>query len=122
MIDVTYNEERAAKYAPEEYGFCPLHQVGQIFYSNGWEIPSGLCDNAWSCMKDYVLAISQGAGYIYGKGGFTNRKGMVIVSCNDGIRPVIFKVEKTDMTADTWNEDLATAKSKHMDPDDTSTK
>lgn len=65
MIDVTYNEERAAKYAPEEYGICPLHQVGQIFYSNGWEIPSGLCDNAWSCMKDYVLAISQGAGYIY---------------------------------------------------------
>ena len=73
-------------------------------------------------MRDYVLAISQGAGYIYGDGGFTNREGMVIVSCNDGIRPVIFKVEKTAMDADTWNEDLQTIKKQHMDPENTSTK
>lgn len=51
-------------------------------------------------MRDYVLAISQGAGYIYGAGGFTNREGMVIVSCNDGIRPVIFKVKITEKLSD----------------------
>ena len=73
-------------------------------------------------MRDYVLAISQGAGYIYGDGGFTNQEGMVIVSCNDGIRPVIFKVEKTDLVADTWNEDLDTIRDGHMDLNDTSTK
>lgn len=73
-------------------------------------------------MRDYVLAISQGAGYIYGDGWFTNREGMVIVSCLHGIRPVIFKVEKTDMIADTWNEDLETVRDQHKDPDDTSTK
>ncbi len=122
VIDVTYNRERAALYAPEGYGLCELHAVGQVFYSNGWQKPSGLCDNAWNCMRDYVLAISQGAGYIYGDGGFTNQEGMVIVSCNDGIRPVIFKVEKTDLVADTWNEDLDTIRDGHMDPNDTSTK
>lgn len=73
-------------------------------------------------MRDYVLAILQGAGYIYGDGGFTIKEGMVIVSCNDGIRPVIFKVEKTDMIADTWNEDLETIRDQHKDPDNTSTK
>ncbi len=122
VIEVTFNKERAEKYAPEGYGSCELHSVGQVFYSNGWQKPTGLCDNAWNCMRDYVLAISQGAGYIYGDGGFTNKEGMVIVSCNDGIRPVIFKVEKTDMIADTWNEDLETVRDQHKDPDNTSTR
>jgi uncharacterized repeat protein (TIGR04076 family) len=122
VIDVTYNKERAAKYAPKGYGKCELHSVGQVFYSNGWQKPTGLCDNAWNCMRDYVLAISQGAGYIYGDGGFTNKEGMVIVSCNDGIRPVIFKVERTDMVSDTFNEDLSVCRNFHKDPNNTSTK
>lgn len=122
VINVTYNEELAVLYAPKGYGLCELHAVGQVFYSNGWQKPSGLCDNAWNCMRDYVLAIAQGAGYIYGDGGFTNQEGMVIVSCNDGIRPVIFKVERTDLVADTWNEDLDTIRSQHMDENNTSTK
>ncbi|MDO4557219.1 MAG: TIGR04076 family protein [Lachnospiraceae bacterium] len=122
VIEVTFSEERAKRYAPEGYGKCELHDVGQVFYSNGWQKPSGLCDNAWNCMRDYVLAISQGAGFIYGDGGFTNQEGMVIVACNDGIRPVIFKVESTDMESDTFNEDLTTVKSLHKDPSNTSTK
>lgn len=122
VLEVTFNQERAEKYAPPGYGLCELHSVGQVFYSNGWEKPIDFCDNAWNCMRDYVLAISQGAGYIYGYGGFTNQPGMVIVSCNDGIRPVIFKVEKTDMVADTWNEDLSIVKTLHHDPNNTSTK
>lgn len=47
---------------------------------------------------------------------------MVIVSCNDGIRPVIFKVESTDMKAPTWNENLETVRDEHHDPNNTSTK
>lgn len=122
VIDVTFDEERAALYGPPEYGPCKLHSEGQVFYSNGWEKPTGLCDNAWACMRDFVLAIAHGAGYIYGKGGFTNKPGMVITACNDGIRPVIFKVEATDMKAPTWNEDLSVMREMHHDPNDTSTK
>lgn len=122
VIEVTFSKERARLYAPEGYGECELHDVGQVFYSNGWQKPTGLCDNAWNCMRDYVLAISQGAGYIYGDGGFTNREGMVIVACNDGIRPVIFKVESTDMVSDTFNEDLTIIKSMYKDYNNTSTK
>ncbi len=37
---------------------------------------------------------------------------MVIVACSDGIRPVIFKVERTDMPSDTFNEDLEICRAK----------
>lgn len=122
VIKMLFDEELAKEYATEGYGPCELHEVGQVFYSNGWEKPSGLCDNAWTCMKDYVLAISQGAGFIYGDGGWCNKPGMCIPSCNDGIRNVIYKIEATDMVSDTFNEDLDTCKQMHMDPNDTSTK
>ncbi len=122
VLEVTFSKERAAKYATKGYGPCELHEAGQVFYSNGWQKPSGLCDNAWNCMRDYVLAIAQGAGFIYGDGAWMNREGMVVVSCNDGLRPVIFKVERTDLPSDTFNEDLATCKSLHHDPENTSTR
>lgn len=122
VIKLTFDEELAKQYGAEGIEECELHDVGQVYYSNGWQKPSGLCDNAWSCMKDYVLAISQGAGFIYGDGNFTNKEGMAIVACNDGIRPAIFKVEATDMPSEIFNEDISTIKSLHKDPNNTSTK
>lgn len=122
VLSVNFNEKLAEEYAADGYGLCELHSPGQVFYSNGWQKPSGLCDNAWGCMKDFVLAISQGAGFIYGDGGWCNQEGLVITSCNDGIRPVIFKVESTTMESDTFNEDLKTIRKQHLDPNNTSTK
>ena len=59
-----------------------------------------MCDYAWACMRDFVLAIAQGAGYILGEGNWLKEKDMAIVTCNDGIKPVVFKVERTDTDAD----------------------
>lgn len=73
-------------------------------------------------MRGYVLAISQGAGFIYGDGVLTNREGTVVVSLNDGIRPAIFKVEGIDVIAGTWNEGPKAIRDQHKDPESTSTK
>lgn len=122
VLRTNFYEDLVKEYGAENFGLCELHQPGQVFYSNGWQKPSGLCDNAWKCMSDYVLSISQGGGVIYGEGNWCNQPDMCIVGCNDGLRTVIFKCERFDETPDVFNENLETCKEEHMDPENTSTK
>ncbi len=108
VLKVCYFQDLVEQYGAPDYPVCPRHTEGQVFYCNGWQKPAGLCDNAWACMRDFVFAISHGAEYIYGEGEWCNKPGMCVVSCNDGLKPVVFKVESTDIPADTY-EDLHAA-------------
>ena len=121
VIRTNFYEDLAKEYGTPGIGPCEMHKAVQVFYSNGWQKTSGLCDNARACMKDYVLSIAEGAGYIYGKGGWLNAENIAIHSCNDGLRTVIFKLEATGMEADLINEGPDTI-NQHMDPNNTSTK
>lgn len=102
VVKVTFNSDLADKYAVAGYPPCLIHTVGQVFYSNGWQKPSGLCDYAWNSMRDMVLCVAQKGGYILGEGNWLKHSDMAIVSCSDGIKPVIFKVEATDTDADVF--------------------
>lgn len=55
---------------------------------NGWKKTEGLCDNAWKCMQEYVIALAHGAESFYD--GELLDKHAFVASCNDGFRPVIF--------------------------------
>ena len=46
----------------------------------------------------YVFALAPGSGQFY-YGDWIEKPGVAICSCNDGLRPVIFKVERTDEEA-----------------------
>lgn len=46
-------------------------------------------------MYQYVFALSHGSEQFY-YGDWIDKEGIAICSCNDGIRPVIFKIERTD--------------------------
>ena len=46
-------------------------------------------------MYQYVFALSNGCDIFYYK-DWIDKEGVAICSCNDGIRPVIFKIERTD--------------------------
>ncbi len=46
-------------------------------------------------MYQYVFALSHGSEKFYYK-DWIDKEGVTICSCNDGIRPVIFKIEATD--------------------------
>ncbi len=97
MIATTFNEEIAKKYAAEGLTACTYNTVGQIFYSDGWQKPAGLCDNAWLCMREYVFALSHGGKNFFD--GWLKDENVAIISCNDGTRPVVFKIEATDEDA-----------------------
>lgn len=73
-------------------GICKFHQEGQEYIcADGWQKPEGLCDNAWKSMLEYVMTLANGGKDFYG--GWINDPNVAIIACNDGLRPVIFKVE-----------------------------
>ena len=59
--------------------------------------PEGFCDEAWKAIYQYVFARSHGAGKtLFYYGDWIRKPGVAICSCNDGLRPVIFKLEATE--------------------------
>ncbi|MGL5312377.1 MAG: TIGR04076 family protein [Peptostreptococcaceae bacterium] len=86
-------EDLAQEYGCKGLGKCPFHNVGDVFYGD-FAKPEGLCDEAWKAMYQYVFAISHGSEVFY-YGDWIDKPGVAICSCNDGIRPVIFKITAT---------------------------
>ncbi len=87
----TFNEDISRKYRVNGLGLCELHQEGQVFISNGWEKPEGLCESAWQSMHSFVFALSHG-GRDFLK-DWMKDKNSAVISCNDGCRPVVFLLE-----------------------------
>jgi len=86
-------DDLVEEYAVSGFSLCPLHQEGQVYYcENGWQKPDGLCDNAWKSMMEYVIAFVHGGKNFY-NGSWVKDESVAIISCNDGLRPVIFKLE-----------------------------
>lgn len=89
----TVNEDLLEKYGSEKLGICNFHKEGQVYYcEDGWQKPEGLCDNAWKSMMEYVMTLAHGGRQFYDD-EWLNEPNLAVVSCNDGIRPVIFKIE-----------------------------
>lgn len=96
VLKTTLDEELAAEYGIEGLAACPMHKIGQVFYAD-YAKPEGLCDEAWKAIYQYVFALAHGAGnetFYYGD--WIRKPGTAVCSCNDGLRPVIFKLEATD--------------------------
>lgn len=82
-------------------GVCPFYEVGDvtIFERYGgedtfWTEAKGAhCAEAWDCISRYIYTALQGGSIMR---GWTNDERMMIACCNDGTRPVIFKIERQD--------------------------
>ncbi|MBQ9487820.1 MAG: TIGR04076 family protein [Selenomonadaceae bacterium] len=72
---------------------CDMEE-GAVFIADGWKRPADLCESAWESMSPFVLALSHGAEDFY-EGWMKNKKS-VMISCNDGFRPVSFLIETLD--------------------------
>ena len=51
------------------------------------------CSEAWDCISRYIYAALQGGSIM---NGWTNDEKVMIACCNDGTRPVVFKIERID--------------------------
>ena len=100
VLKTTLDQELAAEYGVEGLGPCPMLKEGQVFYAD-YAKPEGLCDEAWKAIYQYVFALAHGAGEgLFYYGDWIRKPGVAICSCNDGLRPVIFKLEATNIPAE----------------------
>ena len=97
ILKTTFDSELAREYGAAGLGPCPMMKSGQVFYAD-YAKPDGFCDEAWKAIYQYVFALSHGSGKdLFYFGDWIRKPGVAIVSCNDGLRPVIMKLEATDI-------------------------
>jgi uncharacterized repeat protein (TIGR04076 family) len=73
----------------------PDAQAGEVFFAD-FAKPAGFCDEAWKAIYQYAFSMSHGAeGSLFYYGDWIAKPGVAIACCNDGIRPVVFKLEAT---------------------------
>lgn len=94
ILKTTLQKDLAEEYGVPNLSTCPLMREGQVFYAS-WAKPEGFCDEAWKAIYQYVFALAHGAETWY-YDDWIKDKGVAICSCNDGLRPVIIKIERTD--------------------------
>ena len=97
MRRTEYPDLIAAYENPQTEAHCSV-QIGQVFLCNGWQKPEGFCQSAWDTLSPFVMALSHGAEGLYDN--WMRNPRSVILSCNDGFRPVSFYVEALDEDAD----------------------
>ncbi len=83
-------------------GACPFFRLGDEFVlkrtpqqDDFYHLMNGkFCGEAWDAISRYVYTALQGGSIMH---GWTNDERMMIACCNDGTRPVIFKIERIDI-------------------------
>ena len=86
LIDEYLSDDR------ENFGLCQAYDDGQEFIIESFPLkPDGFCDWAWADIHRDVVAVMFGGSY-----SWINQPGTAITCCTDGLRPVIFKVERIE--------------------------
>ena len=88
-------QQLAKEYGVEGIGPCH-YKAGQEFICDRHREPEGMCGEAWKCIQHYAYALYHGADTPFGE-GWMRKPGVAIATCNDGIRPVTFKLERIEM-------------------------
>lgn len=94
VLKCHFDKELAEKYIKSpDFSPCPFMKEGDEFITTGVfgnEMPEGFCPMAWQAIvvQSSMLA---GGGKVYGVDD------VHIACCNDGVRPVVFKLERIEV-------------------------
>lgn len=70
-------------------GACEVFKDGQEFIVDGMRMPEGFCTSAWVSIYGNVRVLGFGGDLPWFK-----EKGVAVNCCIDGLRPVVFKLER----------------------------
>ena len=122
VIDTTVNEKLQKEYlADPNSGKCPCFKPGDVYefwrekerddfykFGRGCGFRAGEegecdfpCAEAWDCISRYIYSGLQGGAFMH---KWTNDDRVMIACCNDGTRPVIFKLERIDIPENAEDE------------------
>lgn len=93
VIDKELRKELVSEYGVEGFTACKKFEVGQTF-TTAYEKPEGFCDEAWKAIQHYVFALAFGADGFWET--WMSKRNVSINTCNDGLRPVTFKIESVE--------------------------
>ena len=97
VLERTFNPEIAEAYGSDvfregsRFGPCSDFDEGQSFILDGLNMPEGFCSRAWADIQGAVRTVAFG-----GEHHFMKTRGSAIVCCTDGMKPVVFRVERID--------------------------
>ena len=96
VLRKTINQELAKQYCGDKVTLCPCFEVGQEF-TCGLGKPENLCDWAWHDIHPMVAVILTGGNFSRGVfDGWMKDDRTMIGCCTDGVRPVVFRIEKIE--------------------------
>ena len=96
ILKTTLHKDLAKEYGVKSLSTCPMMREGEVYYAD-YAKPERFCDEAWKAIYQYVFALAHGVKDIWYYNDWIKTPGVAIVSCNDGLRPVIMKLEATDI-------------------------
>lgn len=99
ILKTTLQEDLAQEYGVDGLSTCSLMSEGEVYYAD-YAKPDGFCDEAWKAIYQYVFALAHGVRDVWYYHDWIEEPGVAIVSCNDGLRPVIMKLEATDIESE----------------------
>jgi uncharacterized repeat protein (TIGR04076 family) len=70
---------------------CAKGQEGDEYISKNCDMPNKFCIGAWEGLKSKVALLASG-----GNSPYVKQNGIAIHSCNDGLHPVIYKLERVE--------------------------
>ena len=95
VLKKMYNEEYSLEYTQSNAPACDSFEVGEEFIvENPVRPPEEFCAWAWVDIQRSVQTLLRGGNF--SDTGWMKKNNELIVSCSDGIRPVIFKIERVD--------------------------
>ena len=71
------------------FGLCDVYELGQEYILEKPNMPEGFCAWAWADIHRDVIAMMSGASFPW-----IGKEGVSIACCTDGLRPVVFKIER----------------------------
>ncbi|UCC74169.1 MAG: TIGR04076 family protein [Gemmatimonadota bacterium] len=85
VLKVTLDEALDEEYRDGGAGPCPVFQEGQEFIiESPFLCPADFCHWAWADIRSFIQE------------SYFGREDPIITCCTDGIRPVFFKIERTE--------------------------
>jgi uncharacterized repeat protein (TIGR04076 family) len=97
VLRKTFHKDLAETYCRRETGPCESFKEGDEFIieGSGQKIPENFCSWAWNDIYKVILTLKQG-GNFGSSWNWMKEDNVLIACCTDGIRPVIFKVERIE--------------------------
>lgn len=90
---IKFDKEFLPEFGVKEILPCPMHKVGQIFYTNSAK-PDDLCSEVWRAIEQYVFTLAEAINIDNCKK--KSDVAICICNCNNALRPMIFQITVYD--------------------------